>query len=89
MQRWASVRSGLPKGGPARAWGVWGYALSGLRYDGEAVDGAVLAVSELVANAVEYAVGPYELRLRRTASDVICEVVDQDTRIPGDRKSVV
>lgn len=59
-----------------------GYALSGLRYDGEAVNGAVLSVSELVANAVEYVAGPYELRLRRTASDVICEVVDQDPRIP-------
>ncbi|MEU9962765.1 ATP-binding protein [Streptomyces malaysiensis] len=57
------------------------YALSGLGYDGEAVIDAVLALSELVANAVEHAVGPYELRLRCTASHVICEVVDHDPRI--------
>ncbi|MGW5442410.1 ATP-binding protein [Streptomyces asiaticus] len=68
---------------PARARAVLGYVLSGLGYDGEAVSDAVLAVSELVANAIEYAVGPYELRLRRTASDVICEVVDHNPEIPS------
>ncbi|MFE2440495.1 ATP-binding protein [Streptomyces sp. NPDC059426] len=69
-------------GALARARAVLGYALSGLGYDGESVSDAVLVVSELVANAVEHAVGPYELRLRRTALNVICEVVDHDPRIP-------
>ncbi|MBL1095686.1 ATP-binding protein [Streptomyces coffeae] len=78
LWRW---RGGEP-GALARARTVLAHALSGLGYDGEAVSDAVLAVSELVANAVEHAVGPYELRLHRTASDVICEVVDHDPRIP-------
>ncbi|MER8154370.1 ATP-binding protein [Streptomyces sp. NPDC094472] len=78
LWRW---RDGEP-GAPARARAVLGYALSGLGYDGESVSDAVLAVSELVANAIEHAVGPYELCLHRTALDVICEVVDHDPRIP-------
>jgi anti-sigma regulatory factor (Ser/Thr protein kinase) len=68
-------------GALARVRATLANALSGLGYDGEAVSDAVLAVSELVANAVEHAVGPYELRLRRSASDVICEVVDNDPEI--------
>ncbi len=78
LWRWRGGELGAPAG--VRA--VLGYALSGLGYDGESVSDAVLAVSELVANAIEHAVGPYELRLRRTALDVICEVVDHDPRIP-------
>ncbi|MFD8383126.1 ATP-binding protein [Streptomyces sp. NPDC059679] len=70
-------------GALARARAALENALSGLGYDGEAVSDAVLAVSELVANAVEHAVGPYELTLRRTATDVICEVVDNDPEIPS------
>lgn len=50
--------------------------------DSEAIDDAVLAASELVANASEHAVGPYELRLRRTAAELLCEVQDGDPRIP-------
>ncbi|WP_413470720.1 ATP-binding protein [Streptomyces sp. C8S0] len=42
----------------------------------------VLAASELVANATEHAVGPYEIRLRRTTAEVLCEVEDHDPRIP-------
>ncbi|WP_262370763.1 ATP-binding protein [Streptomyces sp. WAC01526] len=49
---------------------------------GEVLDDAVLAVSELVANALEHAPGPYEMRLRCTAADLICEVEDRDPRIP-------
>lgn len=79
LWRW---RGGEPEA-PARARAVLGYVLGGLGYDGEGVSDAVLAVSELVANAVEHAVGPYELRLRRTASDVICEVVDHNPEIPS------
>ncbi|MEU5646392.1 ATP-binding protein [Streptomyces milbemycinicus] len=43
----------------------------------------VLAASEFVANAVEHAVGPYEMRLRCTATEVICEIEDHDPRIPA------
>lgn len=57
-------------------------ALDQLGYDGEVISDAVLAVSEFVANAHEHAVGPYEMRLRRTAGEVICEVEDHDPRIP-------
>ncbi|MER6048580.1 ATP-binding protein [Streptomyces sp. NPDC001793] len=49
---------------------------------GEVLDDAVLAVSELVANALEHAPGPYEMRLRCTAAELICEVEDRDPRIP-------
>jgi anti-sigma regulatory factor (Ser/Thr protein kinase) len=48
----------------------------------EAVADAVLAVSELVANAGVHATGPYELRVRRTLAGVVCEVRDRDSRIP-------
>jgi anti-sigma regulatory factor (Ser/Thr protein kinase) len=57
-------------------------ALDQLGYDGETISDAVLAVSELVANATEHAVGPYEMRLRCTAAEVICEVEDGDPYIP-------
>lgn len=57
-------------------------ALDQLGYDGETIQDAALAVSELVANAVEHAVGPYELRLRATAESVVCEVEDHDPRVP-------
>ncbi|MGW0734458.1 ATP-binding protein [Streptomyces sp. NPDC002851] len=64
-------------------------ALDQLGFSGEAISDSVLAVSELVANAVEHAQGPYELRLRRTAADLICEVMDGDPRIPSVPASVV
>ncbi|MFJ9619089.1 ATP-binding protein [Streptomyces noursei] len=57
-------------------------ALDQLGYDGEALDDAVLAASELVANALEHAPGPYEMRLRRVRAGMVCEVVDRDPRIP-------
>lgn len=57
-------------------------ALGGLDLGCETIDDAVLAVSELVANASAYATGPYELRMRRTDAEVICEVQDADPRIP-------
>lgn len=43
---------------------------------------AVLAVSELVANATVHAPGPYEMRLRRAAAEYICEIEDGDPQIP-------
>lgn len=67
---------------PAHARTALRCALRQLGYDGEAIDDAVLAVSEFVANAIEHAVGPYEMRLRRTAAEVLCEVQDHDPRIP-------
>lgn len=67
---------------PAQARVAMRCALDQLGYDGEVIHDAVLAVSELVANAVEHAVGPYEMRLRRTTAETICEVEDHDPRIP-------
>ena len=57
-------------------------ALDQLGYEGEAISDAVLAASELVANATEHAVGPYEMCLRSTATEIICEIWDCDPRIP-------
>ncbi|MEV3854952.1 ATP-binding protein [Streptomyces sp. NPDC050095] len=67
---------------PARARASLRFVLTQLGYETEAISDAVLAASELVANATEHAVGPYEMRLRRTPAEVICEVVDRDPRIP-------
>ncbi|GAU71109.1 putative anti-sigma factor [Streptomyces sp. NBRC 110611] len=58
-------------------------ALDQLGYTGDAPDDAVLAVSELVANALEHAPGPYEVRLRWAAAGLICEVMDGDPCIPA------
>ncbi|MEW1653953.1 ATP-binding protein [Streptomyces sp. NPDC093707] len=58
-------------------------ALDQLGYAGEVLDDAVLAVSELVANALEHAAGPYEMRLRfMRGHQLICEVADTDPCIP-------
>ncbi|MFZ3555845.1 ATP-binding protein [Streptomyces sp. BH055] len=67
---------------PARARASLRLVLTRLGFEAEAISDTVLAVSELVANATEHAVGPYEMRLRRTPTEVICEVVDRDPRIP-------
>lgn len=45
-------------------------------------ENAVLAVSELVANADEHACGPYAVCLRRTAQELICEVHDGSCWMP-------
>ncbi|MFF4602721.1 ATP-binding protein [Streptomyces sp. NPDC001339] len=58
-------------------------ALDQVGCDDEVLDDTVLAVSELVANALEHAPGPYEMRLRCTAAELICEVEDRDPRIPA------
>ncbi|MEV0093706.1 ATP-binding protein [Streptomyces sp. NPDC050738] len=76
--RWTSC---TPEG-PARARAALRCALDRLGYDGEVMSDAVLAVSELIANATEHAVGPYEMRVRRTTGAVICEIEDHDPRIP-------
>ncbi|MEU6145682.1 ATP-binding protein [Streptomyces sp. NPDC047081] len=76
--RWTSCTPDAP----ARARAALRCALDQLGYDGEVISDAVLAVSEFVANATEHAVGPYEMRLRRTDASVICEVEDHDPRIP-------
>ncbi|MER6091283.1 ATP-binding protein [Streptomyces bluensis] len=67
---------------PAQARVALRCALDQLGYDDDVISDAVLAVSEFVANATEHAVGPYELRLRRTDTAVICEVEDHDPCIP-------
>ncbi|MET9077017.1 ATP-binding protein [Streptomyces sp. NPDC004232] len=66
----------------ARARATLRCALDELGYGGEVISNAVLAVSEFVTNATTHAVGPYEMRLRRTAAGIICEVEDHDPRIP-------
>ncbi|KAF4405604.1 ATP-binding protein [Streptomyces lycii] len=67
-------------------------ALDQLGHEGELVSDAVLAVSELVANAVEHATGPYEIRLRCTGTELVCEVgipafVHRNRRPPTDPTS--
>ncbi len=66
----------------ARARTALRCSLDQLGYGGEALDDAVLAVSELATNALEHAPGPYEMRLRFTLIGLTCEVVDADPRIP-------
>jgi anti-sigma regulatory factor (Ser/Thr protein kinase) len=68
--------------GPARARGALRCALDQVGFDAEAVSDVVLAVSEFIANATQHAAGPYEIRLRRRAAEIICEVEDHDPRIP-------
>ncbi len=77
--RWTSCTPDAP----AQARVALRCALHQLGVEGEVISDAVLAVSEFVANAVEHAVGPYEMRLRRTAAEVICEVEDHDPQIPA------
>lgn len=48
----------------------------------DVAENAVLAVSELVANAVEHACGPYAVCLRRTARELFCEVHDGCCQMP-------
>ncbi|MEU6572545.1 ATP-binding protein [Streptomyces sp. NPDC046805] len=67
---------------PAQARATLRCALDQLGFDGEVISDAVLAVSEFVTNATTHAVGPYEMRLRRTAAEIICEVEDHDPCIP-------
>ncbi|MGW3627530.1 ATP-binding protein [Streptomyces sp. NPDC000880] len=76
--RWTSCTPNAP----AQARAALRCALDQHGYDGEVISDVVLAVSEFVANATEHAVGPYEMRLRCTAVEVICEVEDHDPRIP-------
>lgn len=76
--RWTSCTLNAP----AQARIALRCALDELGYEADVISDAVLAVSEFVANATEHAVGPYEMRLRRTAAEVVCEVEDHDPRIP-------
>ncbi|MGW1170880.1 ATP-binding protein [Streptomyces sp. NPDC002550] len=78
LWRWTSCTPDAP----ARARATLRCALDQLGFDEAVISDAVLAVSELVANAAEHAVGPYEMRLRRTAAEVICEVEDHDPQVP-------
>ncbi|MGV9875205.1 ATP-binding protein [Streptomyces cellulosae] len=56
--------------------------LKDLGLSGNVIGDAVLAVSELVANAHEHACGPYEVRLRSAAGRYICEIHDGDPLLP-------
>jgi anti-sigma regulatory factor (Ser/Thr protein kinase) len=57
-------------------------ALAELNVASAETDEALVMVSELVSNAHLYADGPYELRLRTTAADIIVEVRDRSTTLP-------
>ncbi|WP_240958477.1 ATP-binding protein [Streptomyces chilikensis] len=58
-------------------------ALDQLGYPQPLIDDAVLAVGELVANAVEHGVNPYELRLHKeSGGELLCEVEDHDPCLP-------
>ncbi|RFC74600.1 ATP-binding protein [Streptomyces sp. AcE210] len=76
--RWTSCTPNAPQHARAELRRVLGQL--GLR--GEDITDSLLAVSELVANATEHAPGPYELRLRRTETQYICEIEDGDPSIP-------
>lgn len=67
----------------AEARAVLRRVLQQLDLSSEMISDGVLAVSELVANASEHACGPYEMRLRCTAAELVCEVLDQDPKIPS------
>lgn len=58
-------------------------ALDQLDYGADVIDDVLLCASEFVANAIEHAKGPYEMRLRAVGGVVVCEVDDRDPRIPG------
>ncbi|MDH2415299.1 SpoIIE family protein phosphatase [Nocardioides sp. CER19] len=53
---------------------------------GRAVADLVLVTSELVTNSLRHARGPYELRLRRTAHEVVVEVGDSTAQRPRRRR---
>lgn len=78
LWRWTSA---TPEA-PARARTALRCALVQLGYQDPLIDDAVLAVSEFLANAIEHGAGPYELRLRRTCGQMLCEVEDHDPRLP-------
>ncbi|MFB9574204.1 ATP-binding protein [Streptomyces yanii] len=58
------------------------HALDRAGLSAKAVSNAVLAASELVANATEHAAGPYLMTLRHTGTELICEIHDRDPQIP-------
>lgn len=78
LWRWTSATPGAP----ARARTALRCALGQLGYQDALIDDAVLAVAEFIANAIEHGAGPYELRLRLTGGQVLCEVEDHDPRLP-------
>jgi anti-sigma regulatory factor (Ser/Thr protein kinase) len=78
MWRWTSCTADVP----SLARTGLRCALAELGFACEVISDAVLAVSELVTNAIRYAAGPYEMRLRPIATEVICELVDHDPWIP-------
>ncbi|MGW7002623.1 ATP-binding protein [Streptomyces sp. NPDC054933] len=74
--------TGCTPGPASRARAALRRSLAASELSGEAISDLVLAASELVANATEHAAGPYELWLRRTTAELICEVHDNDPRMP-------
>ncbi|HLU74363.1 MAG TPA: ATP-binding protein [Nonomuraea sp.] len=60
-------------------------ALEGLGLDAEAVDDAVLMVSEIVTNALLYGDPPYEMTVRADPAEIVCAVVDSGRPLPAPR----
>jgi len=54
---------------------------------GQRLEDFVLAVNEIVTNAVRHAGGGGTLRLWRTSAALVCEVVDKGAGIPEERLS--
>lgn len=57
-------------------------ALEALSMRGEVLDDTILAASEIIANATEHALGPYELRLRTSRGLIQIEVHDRGRQLP-------
>ncbi|MER6146231.1 ATP-binding protein [Streptomyces sparsogenes] len=77
--RWTSCTPGAA----AHARAALRRTLTQLNLPGEAISDAVLAASELIANAIEHACGPYEMRLCHTDVGLTCEIQDGDPHIPN------
>jgi PAS domain-containing protein len=78
-------------GGPEIAAHARAFAsgvLASWHIDEELCDTAVLAVSELVANAVTHGLPPIRLRLRRTDRSLVIDVCDGDDHLPRRRRAM-
>ncbi|MFI9296620.1 ATP-binding SpoIIE family protein phosphatase [Streptomyces gardneri] len=70
-----------------RARAFAGDKLTSWRLPAETCDLGILAVSELVTNALQYGTPPMWLRLRRTDRRLIIEVTDGDDHLPRQRQA--
>ncbi|WP_233521691.1 ATP-binding protein [Streptomyces triticagri] len=78
VSQWSTPSPDVPRRARAALYEV----LERYGCDDETTTDLVLAAHELIANANEHAVGPYEVRVRRTSRQIVCEVDDHSPRIP-------